>query len=217
MMSDSPLRQRAVVFAGAAAMLAALLASTGDVLLLAHGAARGAGDRTVDAPALILGNYLGVVFIPLYAIGYGLAAKGLGAARGSTRLFFPLGAAVSAYGAVVHGVTAVLIETNLAGEGGASPASVPHAIYLMPLWGLVFAALLVVSALFTAAVLTGRTAFPRWFAVANPAVLMVLVAVASLPFPAAAAYVIPAAPNLAHVLFFAFMTVILARTRGTGS
>jgi hypothetical protein len=217
MISDNPLRQRTVVIAGSVATLAALLASTGDFLLLAHGAARAAGDRTVDAPALIAGHYLGVTFIPFFAIGYWLAAKGLGAVRGWTRLVFPLGAAISAYGAVVHGVTAVLIETNLAGEGAASPATVPHATYLMPLWGLVFAPALIVSGLFAIIVLAGRTGFPRWFAAANPAVLMMLVAAASLPFPSAAAYVIPAAPNLAHVLFFAFMTVILARRRGTGS
>src|SRR5690348_10599998 len=101
-----------LLLAGVAATLAAVLASAGDFILLAHGAMRVAGDRTLDSPVLIAGHFLGTLCIPFYAAGYWLIGRGLSGTRSWARAVFPLGAYVAAVGAVVHGVTAMMIETN---------------------------------------------------------------------------------------------------------
>ncbi len=196
---------------GTAATLAAGLASLGDIILLAHGAARELGDSRVDATALVAGHLLGVTCIPLYAAGYWLAARALAGAGRWTALVFPIGIYIGAVGAAVHGVTAVLIETNLHAAGPASPFTIPHAIYLTPLWGVVFAGLILASGLIVAGALGGRSLLPRWAAVVNPAILILALVLVSAPFPKLSAYLAPAAPNLAHLLFFAALTFWLAR------
>jgi len=200
-----------LLLAGVAATLAAVLASAGDFILLAHGAMRVAGDRMVDAPALIAGHFLGTLCIPVYAAGYWVVGAGLRGSRSWARAVFPLGCYVAAVGAVVHGVTAMMIETNIDAAGGGDITHVPHATYLLPLWLVVLGAAVVLSAIYVTCVLSGRSAFPRWMALNNPAVLTVLIATTSLPFPRAAAYIIPASANLVHIIFFAFVTGFAGR------
>jgi hypothetical protein len=200
-----------LLFAGIAATLAAVLASAGDFILLAHGAMRIAGDRTADAPVLIAGHFLGTLCIPFYAGGYWLVGAGLANAGRWARAVFPLGCYVAAVGAVVHGVTAMMIETNRDAVGGGNITEVPHAIYLLPLWLVVLGAAVVLTAIYVAGVLSGRSAFPRWMALVNPVTLTAAIIAASLPFPRAAAFLIPASANLVHIIFFAFTTACAGR------
>ena len=127
---------------------------------------------------------------------------------------FLAGCYLGAVGAAIHGVTAVIIETGPAGIE-ASPVTVPHAVYLMPLWLVLFAVSIAASIAYALAVLGGRTAFPRWAAAINPVLIVLAMIVASLPFPALAAYMAPASANLAHILFFGFAAILLAR-KGVG-
>lgn len=209
-MANEPLSRRTVQVAGLVAVLAAALASLGDILLLHNGMLRAQGNATVDAQSLIAGHYLGVLCIPFYAVGYWLVSRGLRPSEGSARLVFLAGCYLGAVGAAIHGVTAVIIETGPVGVA-ASPVTVPHAVYLLPLWLVLFAVSILASVAYTLAVLGGRTAFPRWAAAFNPVLMVLAMIGASLPFPALAAYTIPASANLAHILFFGFAAILLSR------
>ncbi|MBI1817266.1 MAG: hypothetical protein HYR72_20025 [Deltaproteobacteria bacterium] len=194
---------------------AALLASIGDLLLL-HVAQLGPEDcgiaRMACWPELLTGHYLGVLTIPLYGIGYWQVSRGLGANDWRARWVFALGAYASALGGAVHGLTALIIRASPAdpnAPGDPFAALAPYAPYLLPLWLLLGVLALAGSALFTLVILTTRTAYPRWFAFANPVVLVALASLATLPAPAIASYVIPAAPNLAHIVFFGASTAVL--------
>jgi hypothetical protein len=214
-MPDKPLSRSAVEAAGLVAVLAATFASLGDILLLHNGMLRAQGVATVDAQGLIAGHYLGVLCIPFYAVGYWLVSRGLRPSEGPARLVFLTGCYLGAVGAAIHGVTAVIIETGPVGIE-ASPVTVPHAVYLMPLWLVLFAVSIAASIAYALAVLGGRTAFPRWAAAFNPVLIVLTMIVASLPFPALAAYTVPASANLAHILFFGFAAILLSR-KGAGA
>lgn len=209
-MANELLSRRTIYAAGLAAVLAATLASVGDILLLHSGMLRAQGNAAADARELISGHYLGVLCIPFYAMGYWLVSRGLRPSEGAARMVFLGGCYLGAVGAAIHGVTAVIIETGPVGVA-ASPVTVPHAVYLMPLWLVLFAVSILTSATYALAVLGGRTAFPRWAAAINPVFIVLAMIVASLPFPALAAYTVPASANLAHILFFGLAGFLLLR------
>lgn len=214
-MPNETLPRSTVQVAGLVAVLAAILASVGDILLLYNGMLRVQGNAVVDAPTLIAGHYLGVLCIPFYAVGYWLVSRGLRPSEGPARLVFLAGCYLGAVGAAIHGVTAVIIETGPIGVE-ASPVTVPHAVYLFPLWLVLFAISIAASAAYALAVLGGRTAFPRWAAAFNPVLIVLAMIGASLPFPALAAYTVPASANLAHIVFFGLAAVLLSR-KGPGA
>jgi len=174
------------------ATLAAVAASCGDLLLLwvAAGGERG---------WLIIGNYLGVLFIPLYALGYRVVSELL-----NVRAIFWIGAYASAIGAAIHGVTAVTILSAASTNASAGPFAslVPILPYLIPLWVLV-AALSIVGSLLQVRAVRADARLPRWFAWVNPLALTVAIAGIGAAFDSLAQYVVPAAPNLAHVFYFA--------------
>ena len=183
---------------------AALLATLGDGLLLAVASARRAALPTPPGPTLALGHFLGVLAIPLYALGYwhvGRVLAVLAPARG--RAVCVLGALGAALGAVVHGMTALLVGLEAPGES-ADPTQVVLAggSLLLPLWGILAALLLAGSALYAATVAGGRSTHPRWMAACNPALLVAATVAFAQTSPWLAAFLAPAAPNLAHVVFF---------------
>lgn len=200
------------------AIAAAVAASAGDLLLLLAANAGRPEAGALPAPSeglLVLGHYLGALAIPLYALGYRQVARGL--APGSPRIarwVFGLGAYAAALGGTVHGLTALLISTER--RAGAPPtdplAFVAHAgPFLLPLSTLALAALLTGSILYAVAVLRGGTAFPAWMAAANPALLVALVSLLAWPSPLLRAFVVPAAPNLVHVIFFGLVARMTMR------
>ena len=82
---------------------------------------------------------------------------------------------------------------------------------LLPLWLVVGAALAIGSVVFAVAVARGGTRFPRAVALSNPLAVALAIAAASLPVPQVAAFAIPAAPNLAHVVVFGVALAALRR------
>jgi hypothetical protein len=187
----------------------AIAASAGDVGLLWVAWAADGRLGVVAPPrgTLFAGHYLGVLGIPLYGLGYRALAAGIrDTAPSAARWVVGLGAVGSVVGAIVHGLTGVL--TSVALRTGAPTApdallAIPEAEFLMPLWVIVGGALAVGSVLFAGAVRRGGTCFPRAFALCNPLLVTATLAVLALPVPALAAFVVPAAPNLAHVIVFA--------------
>jgi uncharacterized protein DUF6796 len=191
------------------ALAGAVAASAGDLALLwvawAHD-----GGLGVGAPprgTLLVGHYLGVLGIPLYALGYRALAAGIRPATPSAaRWVVGLGAVGSVVGAVVHGLTGALTHVAIRTNAATAPTAmtaIPEGAYLLPLWGIVGIALAVGSVVFAIAVTGGGTVFPRWFAACNPLVVTLVIAALAAPFPVGAGLVVPAAPNLAHVVVFA--------------
>jgi hypothetical protein len=191
-----------------AAVVGAVTASLGDIGLLW---VAWAADGRLGVPAppggtLIVGHYAGIIGIPLYALGYAALADGVrAAAPGAAGWIARLGFVGAVVGAVVHGLTgtltAVAIRTGAPTAPDALPA-MPEAMLLLPLWGIVIGVSTIGSVMFATVVARGGTCFPRWFAACNPLVVTIALAAASAPLPTAAAFVAPAAPNLAHVVVF---------------
>ncbi len=203
------------------ALAGAVAASVGDLALLwvAWAADGRFGLATPPAGTLVAGHYLGVLGIPLYGLGYAVLADGIRAsAPSAARAVLGLGLVGSVVGAVVHGLTGALTAVALRTGGPIAPtalAGIAEAIYLMPLWGIVGAALAVGSVAFAIAVARGGTRFPRAFAACTPLTVTLALAALAAPFPLVAAFVVPAAPNLAHVVVFA--AAIGGTRRGEGA
>lgn len=184
------------------AVFGALIASFGDFLLLyvANTARGGAGS-------ILIGALLGIAGIPLYALGYGAAGRVIreAAPRASRAVTFMGGLGAMA-GAVIHALTGVLIHRgSREGTLGGDPlAAVAESGILLPaLWGVAAMAVLVASLAFAVA---ARPVRPL-AAVLNPAAGTLLVAAVGYFAGPLRDYIIPAAPNLAHLLFFALLAV----------
>jgi hypothetical protein len=191
----------------AVAALAAVIATAGDLLMLyVANAGRPVLGLAAPPPALLwIGGVLGVVAIPLYVLGYRAAAT-LAAPRleRHARVIAGAGACGSLLGAVIHGCTAFVIREGL--SSGAPPedplAAVAGSPLLLTLWGA--AALLVISAsvAFAIALRRGVPGLSRGLLWANPAVVTIALSLAGSVTPILRAFLVPAAPNLAHVVFF---------------
>jgi hypothetical protein len=206
-----------VAFAVAAA--AAVVASIGDLLMLwvANALRPGFGIPSPPAGALGLGVALGVAAIPLYAFGYAAAAArarpALGRGTEGVMLAGGLGAVLGAY---IHAATAWLIESQMR-DMGTVPVGSPldGVMQAGPSLTVPWAVATVLVALSSAALAYAawRAVVPRVWLVANPAVATVLLGAAGAATELGRAFVVPAAPNLAHIVFFA---AALRSGRGAG-
>lgn len=191
------------------AALAAFIASTGDFLLLYIGNSQRAelALPQISEGWLWLGAMLGVLAIPFYALGYRAVSEWLAPlSRRAAQALSVSGVIGSLLGAVIHALTAAYIGASL--HRGIVHDDPLNAILrsgplLVSLWGL--AAILVVfaSLLFVWYIASGRTTAPRALALANPAFLTLALGIAGFPSILLRAFLTPAAPNLAHVIFFA--------------
>ena len=191
------------------ALAGAVAASAGDVALLwvAWAADGRLGLAAAPPGTLLAGHYLGVLGIPLYALGYRALADGIAdAAPAAARWVRGLGAVGAVVGAAIHGLTGALTAVAIRTGAPTAPdalAAAPEARFLLPLWLVVGAALAIGSVVFAVVVARGRTRFPRGLAACTPLVSTIMMASGAAPFPLAAAFVVPAAPNFAHVVLFA--------------
>jgi hypothetical protein len=192
---------------GRIALVAAIAATAGDLLLLATSNAGRPGLEWLPAPsepALLVGTYLGVLAIPCYGLGYRAVARGLSPPyRG---VVAALGVAGGVLGGTTHGLTGLAIHVeSTGGMTGMDPVTLlaRYGAYLMPLWGLIGVGLVIGSTAFALGVARGRSSMPRWMALANPAVLTLVVVLAGTTSQIGRMFLVPAAPNVAHVVFFA--------------
>ena len=188
------------------AAVAAAIATVGDLLMLwvANALRPDLGLSPPSPGVLRLGAALGVMAIPLYAIGWAAAAArahpALGRGAPWVMVAGGLGAVVGSY---VHAATAWLIEGQMRSGTPAAPPleSVMNAgARLTVPWAVATVALLLASGAMVYA--ARRSAVPRSWIAANPAVATVLLAMAGAATELGRAFLVPAAPNVAHVLFF---------------
>jgi hypothetical protein len=197
--------------AGIVAIAAAVVATLSDLALLWASFARAGALGLPAPPARLLtpATYVGALAILCYAVGYWQAACGLlRAGEPLARRVFLFGAAVAGIGAIIHGMTGLGIRCESALGGDPSPMRA--IVALLPLWLLGVACGVIGTALYAWAILRHATAYPQWMAAANPTVLPVaLAALAMLCGPRVRSFVVPAAPNIAHVVFFTLTTAAL--------
>jgi hypothetical protein len=199
------------------ATAAAVAATAGDVLMLYVVNARRPELGLAPPPdlALPLGSALGVVAIPLYALGYAAIARAIVArAPALARVVAWTGALGAAIGAIIHGLTGRLIGAALAAGAPAAPPFEAMMAWegspLPALWGL--ASVLVVAGSVAVARAGKREAgLPRAARLVNPAVLTLALGLAGLGAELGRSFLTPAAPNLAHGVFFAWGWRVLCR------
>lgn len=203
----------------ALAAAAAGVATAGDLLMLwvANAARPALGLPAPPAGALAIGGALGVLAIPLYALGYRAVARGLApAAPRAARLVRACGIGAAGLGAAIHALTARAIAAG-GGAADASPAAAVAADGLLLAAWAAAAALVLLAA---GALVAGgwRVRALRRLVWGNPVVLTLAIALAGLPTETGRSFVLPAAPNLAHVAFFLAAQAALGRRReGAGS
>ena len=202
----------------ALASAGAVAASAGDLLLLWVGNSLRPelGLPTPPSVALPLGGIAGVVGIPLYALGYraiGDAARPR--APGHARTIAVAGLGMGAIGALIHGLTTLVIRGALAsGATGAPPLeSVGAQPALVATWLAAALCLLAASFALVAASVSRAAALPRALGFANPLALTIALGLAGVPWEWGRSFLLPAAPNLAHVGFFTLAFTALGGSR----
>ena len=196
-----------VAFAVAAA--AAAIATAGDLLLLwvANALHPALGLPSPPAGALGLGAWLGVAAIPVYALGYAAAAARARPALGrAVPLLTVAGGLGALLGSYIHAATASFIAeemrtaaTTPVGDPLASVVQAGAALTVP--WALATVSIVLASGAIVYA--ARRAVVPRAWIVTNPAVATVLLALAGAPSELGRAFLVPAAPNVAHLVFFA--------------
>jgi GNAT superfamily N-acetyltransferase len=197
-----------------APMSAAVVATAGDLMLLRFVAER-AGGGSPSLAWVVAGGVLGVLAIPLYGLGYRLVVPTLRRWSASgARVLGALGTAIGLAWATVHGLSAWQIAADARSGAPALDALAAVASWSAP----VLAAWTIGGVLWIAAsvlVVWGGARLGIWaLVVASPVVADLLLSAAGAVSPAGRAYLVPAAPNLAHVIFFAVAAVASTRRLG---
>jgi len=190
------------------ASAAAVIATVGDILmLLAANSLRPELDLPRPSEIILpIGAILGVAAIPFYVFGYKAVAGMI--RHGSftlSRVVLLCGFGASAIGAFIHGFTALSIhESTTSGSAVGSPVESIAASggFLLAAWGI--ASLLVLAASFAVLIAAGSGSrpFPRWLSWLNPAIVTLVLGAAGFSWELGRSFLLPAAPNLGHVVFF---------------
>jgi len=109
------------------------------------------------------------------------------------------------WGGLIHAITALFIYREQSSGGAwAVEDTVRSGPFLPTLWAIALVASVVATIAVILALFTGRGSFPRVVAILNPIAVTVLIVGAVLGGGSEemAEFVVPAAPNLAHVIFF---------------
>lgn len=162
----------------------------------------------------VLGNYLGVYFIPLHIFGFLLVYQALKPANStSAKAFLVLSLYLTPIGVGMHGTLAFIGDIVQSQDAG-----LIHGIrdYWQPWAYSLVLGYAVISALILVLILTGRSLYPQWTALVSPLGLVVFTAIviAVLPDSAAGlkAFLSLTGLNLPLMVFFAITTWVLVRS-----
>ncbi|HXH86589.1 MAG TPA: DUF6796 family protein, partial [Nitrospira sp.] len=135
----------------------------------------------------VLGNYLGVYFIPLHILGFFLVFQALRPASLKwARVFLALGLYLTPVGVGLHG-TLAFVGDIIQSQDTTLIDRIRD--YWQPWAYSVAIGYAIVSALILMLILTGRSLYPRWAALVSPLVIAALTAALIAVLPASAASV----------------------------
>ncbi len=223
--TSNPASPRAVFTAGVAGLLGAILVGAAEFSLhytpsLNYGGAPYEFFIGTSSTRLGFGHFLAVFSIPLYFAGYWHLFQRMKPAPTKPRLLL-LGLGI--YSFVTGGVwigsrvyPAILVQAR---EVATNEAAKQQIIELLAMAGFYNETLLIglrigvlaLSALFIWIVATGRSSYPRWFAVCNP-ILLVIASFAIYFFvPSIGGYLMPIAMNVAHFVLFGVSLLLMKK------
>ena len=206
--------------AGIVGIITGIATSIADISLLYSSAGGYESDAvllTIPMWRLLLGHYLGVLMLPFYLIAFWHLYEGI--KSGGAWLSIPVVALlgyVAAAGGAFHGSIAGLALIVQAGVG-ASPETQTVLTHLLasahqfvePLQAVVFLAGFVGSIWLGAAILSGHTAYPRWFLLANPVLVHVVSFTSYRLTPNPVSTLLLPATALSLLILFGFSTTLL--------
>ena len=168
----------------------------------------------VSPSRLSWGHFIGVLAAPLYLVGYWHIAQMLRpAARWLSAVVFGLGVYAFIIGDVWLGGRVNLALTvkarELAPDGTRqlfSDLLGDLSSHNEPLINIVRVLVLLISILMACGILTGKSAYPRWLILFSPIVILVQIFSLYVVVPSLGVYLLPAAMNIAHAIFFVFST-----------
>jgi len=204
----------AVIWTGLAGLLGAILVGTGEFLLHYDELARyGSGFdffKGVTEERATRGHFIGVLGVPLYVLGTWHLFKMLQPAneRWARAGFFAM-----AYGFIVGGVwigsraTAAYIVNSSGADAGQLEL---YELRYENLLTVVRIAALLFSLVMIALCISGRSYYPKWFAILNPIVLILVSFLAYVLAPSVGKYMMPIALNIAFFILFLVSTIIAA-------
>ena len=158
----------------------------------------------ISRDRLVLGHFLTVFSVAAYFLGYWHVSRRLAPASQTQRAFF-FGTSLYAMtlAAIWIGSRAFFARSLQLVDDRATQVALGEEYELLlesMIWGLRIGMLLLGGS-FAWLVARGRTSYPRWMAVANPAVLLIAV-ILTILVPTIGVYLVPIALNVAHVPFF---------------
>ena len=220
-MTELPKHQH-VILTGMVGIIAAILTGTGEFLLHFSDAGNYADDGKysfllqVSTLRLNYGHFIGVLGAPLYLVGMWHIYLGLKPFNQKAAFILFL---ISSYGFVLGAVwmgsrsgIALLAQANAAGQSDTFQMLIDYYIlHSETLLQIIRITTLLTSVGFIGMVLTGKTLYPRWMAIFNPIILLILSFVLFAVAPELGKYTLPIALNVGYFLFFTISTVLLAK------
>ena len=226
MKTENPASERAIVVAGMLGLLGAVLVGSAEFALhftptLDYGGPEYEFFIGTSAARLSYGHFVAIFAAPLYFAGYWHLFQRLKPAAEVPRLVLMiLGIYSFALGSVWIGsrvYPAILIQALDAASTEATREPLAELLARASFYNETILiglrlGILGVSGLFVWLVVSGRSSYPRWFALLNPICLVVACFLIYFLIPAIGGYLMPIAMNVAHfVLFGASLALVNER------
>lgn len=208
-----------LIYSGIVAIVGAILVGVGEFMF--QFSPRGGYEGTdylyfldVSSARLTWGHFIGVLAAPLYLVGYWHIAQMLKpAGKRLAMAVFGLGVYAFMIGDVWLGGRVNLALTVKAREAVDGPLKQTLSDLLTdisahnePLINIVRVLVLIISLLMIFGILSGKSHYPRWIALFTPIAILVVIFGSYAIAPIIGVYLLPAAMNLAHLVFFVFST-----------
>lgn len=215
----NPHQRRLLIGTGLLAALGALIVGIGEFTF--QFSPRGGYEGTdylyfldVSRERLTIGHFLGVLAAPLYLVGYWHIAQMLRpAGRWLSATVFGLGIYAFIIGDVWLGgrvnLAFAVKAREMAPEGMRmllSDLLNDISAHNEPLINIVRVLILIISVLMVYGIFTGKSFYPRWIVIFTPIILLVQIFALYVLAPGIGVYVLPAAMNVSHLIFFGLST-----------
>lgn len=225
MTDDAVMRDRsAVIVAGAIGTLGAFLVCIGEFAMQfsPEGGYESPDYRYflgVSAARLHFGHFLGVLAVPLYIVGYWHVSRVLEPASAWLRRGVLLLAGYTFAVANVWLGQRIFLAQTVQARADAGPELEEFLGVLLeqfaannePLIQLVRVLVLVLSVAIVVPIWRRQTGYPRWMVAFTPIVLLAAIFASYFLVPSVGVYLLPAAMNVAHVIFFGLSTWVALR------